>query len=135
MFDGTLDNDRELRAQMLSQVHIFNTYCTPRPGTCRFFFPFPIRERGGLAARSSDPEDTRRIALAPRCTPYVNSTHPMLTSMHSNTDVTIVTGNSIAESMYVCSYAVKAGKHPFLMKRHFADYTICVMVEWMTGNS
>lgn len=31
---------------------------------------------------------------------------------HANTDVTIITGNSIAESMYVCSYAVKADKHP-----------------------
>lgn len=37
----------------------------------------------------------------------------MLAAMcRSNTDVTIITGNSILESMYVCSYAVKADKHP-----------------------
>lgn len=29
----------------------------------------------------------------------------------SNTDVTVITGNSIADSMYVCHYAVKADKY------------------------
>lgn len=76
-------------------------------------FPFPIQERGTLALRSANSSDKRCLALSPRCTPDINSTHPMLTAMcHSNTDVTIITGNSIAESMYVCNYAFKADNHP-----------------------
>lgn len=44
-----------------------------------------------------------------------NSTHPLLTAMFRyNTDVTVVTGSSIVESAYVCSYAVKADKQPMI---------------------
>lgn len=112
--DGSTDNNIELRHQMMAtQTHVCNLYCSGGRASCRFLFPFKQQPRASLAARSPDRKDSRLVALAPRSTPDLNSTHPMLTAMfHSNTDVTVVTGTSVAESSYVCNYAVKADKNP-----------------------
>lgn len=110
-FDGSPARNKELRAQFIAtQLHRCQNYCLKGRASCRFHFPFPPQPRGTLAARSRNSDDHRSIALAPRPHPFINSTHPMITSMfRANTDVTVITG-IIAESMYVCSYAVKADK-------------------------
>lgn len=119
-FEGSTESNIALRQQMLAtQTHSCNNYCSRGGQEGRFMFSFKPQPRGSLAARSSRPSETRRvalaprIALAPRTSPYINSSHPMLTCMfHSNTDVSVVTGDSEAESAYVCNYAVKADKNP-----------------------
>lgn len=118
-FDGSAESNADLRRLLIvTQTHTCNNYCSPGGKSCRFLFPFKLQPRGSIAARSAQPSDKRQVALAPRGCPHINSTHPMLTAMfHSNTDVTIVTGNSVAESAYVCNYAVKADKNPLFDPR------------------
>lgn len=113
-FNGTLASNTEMRNLLnVCQTHVCQQYCLGKANVCRFLFPFEVQARGSLAARSSAPSDSRLVALAPRSSPDLNSTHPLLTAMyHSNTDVTVVTGNSVAESAYVCNYACKADKTP-----------------------
>ena len=116
ILNGSTESNRKLRKVVLAtQLHRCRTYCRKDDKTCRFLFPFPIQERASVAKRSSDKNDSRQIALCPRNDSYLNSTHPLLTGMfRCNTDVTVITGNSIRESLYVCSYAVKSDKNPVL---------------------
>lgn len=114
-FCGQSAASKQLRDQTIAtQLHSCSSYCRPGPDQhCRFSFPLPLQKRESLARRSSNTEDKRLLALAPRNDCNINSTHPLLTAMfRANTDVTVITGNSIAECMYVCGYAVKADKFP-----------------------
>lgn len=94
-----------------TQTHICNDYCTKSDEQCRFGFPFPRQDRASVCIRRIDNRKSHYLALAPRQSPYLNKTHPLLAVMaRSNTDVTVILGKGIAESMYVSNYAVKSDK-------------------------
>ena len=49
--------------------------------------------------------------LSPRSSAYLSSKHPILSVIsRSNTDLYVILGKRIAESMFVCNYALKWDK-------------------------
>lgn len=114
IFDGSANHHHLLWAiTICTQLHKCHPYCLKRIGKYRFHFPFPHQQRGSLCVKEKVINDRQQIALCPRNDSMLNSTHPLLTAMfRCNTDVTIITGTSIAASAYVFSYAVKAENHP-----------------------
>ena len=119
IFDRSEQNNKSISEIMLAtQFHKCNNYCKAQRNTCRFGFPFPVQERASLSYKMTGSNGRRMFCLAPRSSPYINSTHPILSAMsRSNTDITIILGKGIAESMYVCNYAVKADKQECFNKK------------------
>ena len=119
MFDRSNENNKRISDIMLAtQFHKCNNYCKSQRNTCRFGFPFPVQERATVSYQMHGESGRRMLCLSPRSSPHINSTHPILSAMcRSNTDVTIILGQGIAESMYVCNYAVKADKQDCFNKK------------------
>ena len=112
IFNGSKENNKAISEILYAtQFHVCTGYCRTQGSSCRFGFPFPLQDKASISYRISANNSKRLFCLAPRSSPNFNATHPLLAVMsRSNTDVTIVIGKGVAESMYVCNYAFKVDK-------------------------
>ena len=111
IFNGSPEKNLKIRnLNICTQFHICNSYCSKGGSNCRFLFAFDLNPRASILEHTIN-DRTRFLAQPPRNHMQINQTHPLLMVMaQANTDVSVVLGNSIAESMYVCGYAVKSEK-------------------------
>lgn len=126
LFDGSTEHNEILLGITVStQQHNCQSYCLNATGICRFYFPFLLQARAGMAKNTTSFGEVRYIYLCPRDDAYLNSTQPKLTDMfRCNTDVTVIASSIITEAAYVCSYVVKADKQVMMDKKSIRNIRI-----------